>query len=367
MKKTTIYKYLITYLLTCSSICVVHSSAPGKAEEDTAVENSLAGTMLPQEKFSPVELAKIDALIHGKQSREIPFDPATNNRDFGFSFSTPSATQILLTAAIRVMANPTCYDIGSGHGTMSMMMVFAGGNVTAVEQNEAVVEAANLEIRGHLIKIPEDVKRKIEYLSKLSIHQGDALDLENKTLYPDDLQINVCNLSRFLHFLPPEQVSPFLKGLFEKMAPGGGVYAQVHSASDSPLLVQSFFKEKQGGRAFPGHLRVSYNLQNQVTAVVTAQETDLPGTCSDNKGTTQRILHYFDPDTLRQCFKSAGFEVIIASYVDDHGGFAPNASQADLGARHYDTSVIAFKPGAPTAQREMIQVAAEMYLKTDPQ
>ncbi len=343
--KETIYIFLAIF--SVFSTKAFPSGSYEKERDNSQMESELTQKyqFFSEQNYTLEQLKVIDELMSSRKTREIPIqkslgDNGVGDVDFGYTFPHISGLDIMCLLLINTspIKSPICYDLGAGFGEQSCNMVLAGGDVTSIEHYD-VINTAYKEVYNDLKTVSLNNTQKKELWGRLRMIKANFLNIKNTKIYPENVQINFCNLSNVIHFLTPKQIDKFLPALFEKMAPEGHVFVSVHVPS-APKIVDYFLEQKEKGNPYPGYCRYTrhykkdktkkyqdgtpFLLLKNLSDAKEAIKGDQPGkmisrNVQGEKMAVTTVIHLFDPSVIRRAFKRAGFTILQVSLTNSKG------------------------------------------------
>lgn len=305
-------------------------------------------------------------------------DDSTNaNHDFGYSFVGLGPLMRMALGAVssryhKTRTRPIVGDLGAGHGIMSWKFLAAGGYVMCVEKQKATA----LSINSHLRKAKPFIDKKFAAICRTVV--ADVLDFES--IAYQNISYEITWSGNLLHLFTPSQAESYVKNLFKVTQSGGYTYASVQTPSTLDLINFILNNKNVKKREYPGYILVNRTnlaeliidqnnplegdikyIREEFEPVKTACTNEIPqviyeGSFENKKIEKFRIsedmveiihghmaVFYFEENSLRKLFESAGF-IVDEIFYESHNEKLNIKFGPELIGGQIKLSIVAHKP-----------------------
>lgn len=333
-------------------------------------------------KWIPIRLTSgekdnVIKLVEGERRIAIQTNPGDWTSDYGFSFPQVNHVQKLCLENIYELYSqqkerPTALDLGAGHGLMTWKMLVAGAHVTAIEGQKPT--ALMLQQKVRQAKPFLDSKETVKSVCKTLL--GNVCDY-NLNIYKTPYKVTWSG--NIIHLFTPTEATAYVNNLYKITESGGYAFASVHSASKTPFMLRYFNQRKKAKEPFPGFFIVnkihSYVYDNNTRSDRCVQvklyepchiapsdmspikvvdgfyqsskaiKFDYNEVTKTYKIRCHTAMHIFDPESLSDLFKRAGFDIEGAFFMDENGKRVDKElSFVEICRNHLNVGIVARKP-----------------------
>lgn len=239
----------------------------------------------------------------------------------------------------RTGVRPRVLEIGPGHGFFSENIIVAGGNLTAVELQEAALAIASKNVSTN---VSEYLREGEEVSSLFTGVKGDITDPKaqiGEGKFKFIVAINVVN------FLTPTQMDAFIELAWNRLEEGGQIF--ISGPSPSSLGQNLYYA---GGvkdqKKYPGFMMFEPRKVNSPSYRCSLPGDKLPGVIYGGRhyGDEEwQVRHLFTPATLTELLTAKGFVVEDAYYRDADNKKIPPKTVVHY-ATQYTSCIIARMP-----------------------